>query len=94
MTSRIPYSDRERLERAYTKSEPAQLAMPRLTSVLRPIWHRVVSVLTPLDEPRIRQVCGADGSVNFLAYDPITGDRQLFASEEMLRVWLSGRYRQ
>ena len=99
MTSRIPYSglssaNRERLERAYMITQPKTLDMlPRLTSVLRPIWQHVVSALAPFDGPRVRQICDADGSLKYFALDPVTGDRHLFESEEMLREWLASRYR-
>ncbi|WP_017327586.1 hypothetical protein [Synechococcus sp. PCC 7336] len=93
MTSRLPFPERDKLERAYTKSESVWQEMPRLTSILTPIWKQAATALAPLHEPRIRQICGPDGTLTYFAYDPVTGSRHLFSSEESLRLWLAQRYR-
>ncbi len=93
MTSRVPFSDRDRLESAFSKRETVWQDMPSLSAILSPIWQGVVAILAPLDGPRIRQVKGTDGNPNYLTYDPVTGMRHRFESEESLRVWLEQRYR-
>ncbi|MGK7910954.1 MAG: hypothetical protein AB4050_05630 [Synechococcus sp.] len=92
MTSRVPFSDRDKLELAFTKREIVWRELPSLNAILKPVWQGIVSILAPLDEPRIRQMNGIDGSPYFLTYDPVTGMRHRFDSEESLRVWLEQRY--
>ncbi len=98
MTSRIPLSNREQLELTFAKSEytlpePVWRQMPRLATILQPVWQGIVSVLAPLDGPRVKPRNHADGSLEYLVCDPMTGARYRFSSEESLRVWLDQRYR-
>ena len=93
MNSRVPFSTRAKLEVTYSKPETVWLEMPRLSDILRPIWQGVVSVLAPLDGPRIKQIEDPHGGLTYMTYDPVTGSRHRFDSEEALRVWLERRYR-
>lgn len=94
MTSRVPFSDRAKLESAFSKRESVWHELPSLNAILKPVWQGIVSMLAPLDGPRIRQVDGMDGHPYYLTYDPVTGMKHRFDSEESLRIWLEQRYRE
>ena len=94
MTSRVPFSTRAKLEVTYSKPETVWQEIPRLTDILKPIWQGVVSSLAPLDGPRIQQIEDSRGDLTYMTYDPVTGRRHRFDSEEALRIWLGRRYRE
>ncbi|MGI8934174.1 hypothetical protein [Leptolyngbya sp. BC1307] len=56
-------------------------------------WAKaVIDFLTGQQTLSIRKQLSADGTVQWMVYDPDSGSRRLFNSEQAVRVWLEQRY--
>ena len=55
-------------------------------------FHYLIEFLTGQSEPSIRTKQIADGSVQWIAYDPQSNQRRVFDSEQAVRVWLEQRH--
>ncbi|MGF1567091.1 MAG: hypothetical protein ACFCVD_03285 [Nodosilinea sp.] len=72
-------------------SSPAQQSMRQeFLEWLQQRSQRLISSMTDSTNPQIRQL--RDGDLRWRAYDPISGQRASFSSENELRQWLEQRY--
>lgn len=55
-------------------------------------FHYLIEFLTGQSEPSIRKKQTADGSVQWIVYDPQSNQRSVFDSEQAVRVWLEQRH--
>lgn len=75
----------------HTTSEQTQ---PSEQWGLKQWWEQFVSQFSGTQDPQITEFLGRDGQVLWAVYDPVTNYREVFASEQAVRVWLEQRYYQ
>lgn len=83
---------RQRLEGLYQQSPniPVQLQLWRF---LQQVGAAVVQELTrDRNEPRISKYYDVEGQARWHVYDPHSGQRFTYLSEDEVRVWLDDRY--
>ena len=56
--------------------------------------NALIDFLTGQQQLSIRAKTLKDGSVQWIVYDPSTDSREVFRSQQAVRVWIEGRYHQ
>jgi hypothetical protein len=59
---------------------------------LKSITAIFINALAPQTEPKIWQKKDADGNMIWQIYDPVTGHKARFDTEQEVRIWLEERY--
>ncbi|VXD17065.1 conserved hypothetical protein [Planktothrix serta PCC 8927] len=63
-----------------------------ILKTVKQITATLLSSLVLKPEPQIWQKKDAQGNIVWHTYDPITGYRALFDTEQEVRIWLENRY--
>jgi hypothetical protein len=58
------------------------------------LWEFLLNTLSTSAEPKIHRKYDRHGNLSFRVYDPSTGLRNTFTSEQEVRAWLDQRYYQ
>lgn len=84
--------NRQQLEEALQQSQ-TQSAKNAIAQLLSKAGSTLLSLFVNSDQPRI-QATTVNGEQVWKVYDPISGSRAAFTSEQDLRAWLEQRYYQ
>ena len=88
MRSSISYQDYQRLEQIDRRSHQTKTS---LKAKLKDIWESVTAYLLASSEPYVWKTQDAAGQL-WRAYDPTTGRKVQFTTEEGMRIWLEERH--
>lgn len=65
----------------------------RIRAAFSGLGEFLLNLATSDQEPKIRLSHGPDGQAQWSVYDPTSGYRNTFVSENEVRIWLDDRYR-
>ncbi|WP_265265517.1 hypothetical protein [Spirulina subsalsa] len=80
------------LDFSLVKDEAKTTNQLGLSSVLNQFFTAFVQFMTQGNEPKITIKKNDQGEVFYHVYDPLTRNKDLFTSEQDVRVWLEKRY--